>query len=99
MAVLQVLADDGRVEQPEVAVHERRHLGPRVHVQEVGAIAVTVERTDALEGDALLVERDAHLPGIWAEDVVEEREHGARRTLNVRWRKRPRFSVAVLAAG
>ena len=49
MAVLQVLADDGRVVEREVAVDEGRHLGPWVHVYEVAPVAVAVERPHALE--------------------------------------------------
>jgi len=55
-------ADDGRVVEGEVAVHQRRHLRARVHMQEVRPIAVAVEGSDPLEGHPLLVERDPYLP-------------------------------------
>ena len=78
MTVLQVLADDGRVVERELAVHERRDLCARVHMQEVCPIAVAVQGSDPLEGHALLVQGDPYLPGVGAEHVVVEREHVAR---------------------
>ena len=75
IAVLQVLADDGRVVEVDIPVDERRHFRAGVHVEEVGPVAVAVQRAHALEGDALLVEHDAHLPRVGTEHVVVERQH------------------------
>src|SRR5439155_608227 len=56
-------------------IGERRHCGAGVHVGEVGPVPLAVRRAHALEGGALLIERDAHLPRLGTEHVVVERQH------------------------
>src|SRR5437899_2597768 len=75
-AVLDVLEDDGRVEDPGVAVHQRGHLEARVGGRE-GVVPPAHEvGQPALDGDALLGERDLDLLRVGRERMLVEENHG-----------------------
>src|SRR5438067_601237 len=68
IAVLEVLEDDGRVVEPEPAVHQDRYLALRVRGEHLGVLRLVSPRPaerhrDYLVREPLLAERDAHLAG------------------------------------
>src|SRR5262249_45177774 len=77
-AVLDVLEDDGRVEDGVAVVYERRDLTARAHPCEL-LVAAEEGRHLQVELHALLVERDLDLLRVGRERVLVERRHARTR--------------------